>query len=319
MESSESKRITDIEIISAAQNECEVLNSFGDENGCIHLFSSLNRRSRIKTLSLSNNAYYQITVSDDPIYDMLWIDRTNLIYSSGLDQIHEIDFTNATIINTGKHKSSVKCLQKICTNTFLSGGFDGKVYLNDRRTPNEPIELKISGRKKKSSVSSLCLAEDGNTIYATSTPNICISNWDLRYQRRGKYISKQQEIHDNPVRSILNTNNFLYLLLSNSKIMKLTEEGEFIKYISESKTVENKYGKIGYHRSTDMVYSSISDKIKFFDLESENIIEKNTESNNGFIFDSNSMLVYTTDGFIRKEQIRYNIKYTHKLGSTIWC
>ncbi|ELQ76588.1 putative WD40/YVTN repeat-like-containing domain, WD40 repeat protein [Trachipleistophora hominis] len=252
------KRLTNYSFLCCDTfSEC-VISALGDDSG--HLFlmdTDIDERKFLNT---------EIGVSSSAIFDVCWLTNSLIGIASGDSNVYLFDVFKGEFTQRRGHTKSVRCVKHAAGRVY-TGGSDGKVFCWDVRSKDPVLELNFYPRGHKM-VSALELnREEEYTIYGTATPGTILNTWDLRYTKRGMYISEQNSIANAITNSIYHKDRHIYLLLSNSGVLRLTETGTFMNYVQPGSTYGVSHGKIDYSAHLDLVLAGFANKVVVFDAK----------------------------------------------------
>lgn len=236
-------------------SEC-IISALGDDAG--HLFLMDTDTEERKFLNT------EIGVSSSAIFDLCWLNSSLIGIASGDSNLYFFDVFKGQLTQCKGHTKSIRCIRQ-AINRVYTGGSDGKVFCWDVRSKSPVVELSFSPKSHKV-VSALALnGQEEYTVYATATPGTILNTWDLRYTKRGMYVSEQVGIASAITNSVYHRDRYIYLLLSNSGILRLTETGVFMNYIQPGSSYGVSHGKIDYNSHMDLMLAGFANKVAVYD------------------------------------------------------
>lgn len=255
-----SKKISVHPILCSSTYKNSTISALGDNNGNLFLVDTDTKNKMSDT---------EINVCDSSIFDLCWNYSSSLAIASGETDLLVLNIFKNSFDSYKGHKKTIRCIKK-SENRLLTGSGDGRVFCWDLRDKMPVMELNLP-KKSQKIISSLEIhSENNHLVFATSTPGTILNTWDIRYTRRGMYISKEENISNAITNYLFYHNNFLYSVFSDGSILRITETGIFMNYLSVNDSYNLTTGRIDFDQCKNFIIFGSGEKIVICDPDFPN-------------------------------------------------
>ncbi|KAF9762667.1 hypothetical protein NGRA_1847 [Nosema granulosis] len=166
------------------------------------------------------------------------------------------------------YDENIRHMRAVSNNEILCWYRDGMAILVDLRSKTKQLEF-----KSKDSVTCANInTQNRNIIYTTSIPGTQLNIWDMRYTKRGKYISMSKQISNTHTCDLEMIDGLLFATDNQSNVFRISAGGNFKSKIIEGdgqgragRLHANDFFKTAFFTTQNAIYSINNKAIKMYD------------------------------------------------------
>lgn len=246
------KKLSYYPILCCDTYERTSISAFGDNFGKIFFVDTATSDGGIMGTDMG--------VSNSSIFDLCWYNSSTIAVASGEIDLIYIDIVKSNISRLIGHHKTIRSLKRQNGSLYTCGG-DGKVISWDLRTEKPGIEMFLP-KKAKNIITAIDIHKtEKHLVFATSTPGCTLNTWDIRYTKRGLHIAKECNISDKIATDIFYLKNFLYFAFSDGSLLRTTETGIFMNFLTQNDSYNLSSGKINFDERNNFILTGIGEKV----------------------------------------------------------